>query len=230
MEQVLRTVGALNAAGFSGTRVNVLITPSHLVLFAEVTMYESLIKPHDISAVPPLPSVADATARLKAQDVRKEEKRVLQIAASHTRNQRRSADGDGKRKREEAEADGTDGLIAEPGNTLDTKKVKIEARGDEPSTYNAPELPANQMSKAKDSGKGRWKSVPLGEPRLVVSKPFAEVRGHTSYLTFALLVPQPANAELPDSSNGQAMTSATTEAIEPNSESDLDQVHVGYFS
>jgi tRNA (adenine57-N1/adenine58-N1)-methyltransferase len=159
-------------------------------------MYESLIKPHEVSAIPPLSSVTDAAARLKAQDVRKEEKRIFQIAASRTRNGLKNADSDGKRKRDEVEADDAVGVTEESSENLDAKKIKIEAEEDDESN-----APADQTTKASDSNKGRWKPVPLGEPRLVLSKPFAEVRGHTSYLTFALLVPFSVRTESASSSD-----------------------------
>jgi tRNA (adenine57-N1/adenine58-N1)-methyltransferase len=63
IEQVLRTVNALNEAGF-----------------VEITMYETLQRPHDVSQIPALPSVREAAEKLKQSEQRREEKRLRQIA------------------------------------------------------------------------------------------------------------------------------------------------------
>jgi tRNA (adenine57-N1/adenine58-N1)-methyltransferase catalytic subunit len=167
--------------------------------FPDVTMYESLLRPHDVAAVSPLPSIAEAAARLKAQEVRKEEKRLLQIAASRARNEGKTADSEGKRKRDGGDIDGVNGAEEDAVETLDAKKAKTEPTDVDSAVASGAATPTtvNDAARSSSKGKGRWKPVPSGEPRLVVSKPFAEVRGHTSYLTFAMLVPPPMTTGTP---------------------------------
>jgi hypothetical protein len=168
-------------------------------------MYESLIRPHEVSAVTPLLSVTDAAARLKSQEARREQKRLHQITASRARVQGKSADGDGKRKRDELEAEDAEDGEQESVDMVEAKKPKIEAgvADAQPSGSGIPVRASEQTSTANNKGKGRWKPIPVGEPRFVVSKAFPEVRGHTSYLTFALLVPLPATTRSLDMDSAQ---------------------------
>ncbi|KAH9931641.1 tRNA methyltransferase complex GCD14 subunit [Epithele typhae] len=144
MEQVLRTVSALNDAGFT-----------------EITMYESLLRPHHVDAVPALPHVGAASARLKAAEARREEKRLRQIASARAgadrRAEKRKAGGDG----DEQDDDGADGASA--------------VCRPRPRPYGG--------------GDGGGVEEEEEEPKISVSKTFPEVRGHTSYLTFAVLLP-----------------------------------------
>ncbi|KAK0202069.1 tRNA methyltransferase complex subunit Cpd1 [Desarmillaria ectypa] len=137
MEQVLRTVSALNDAGFT-----------------DITMYETLLRPHDVSQIPALPSIHDAAEKLKRAELRREEKRLKQIAQGQRT----------KRKREDDSAD-PDELEVKRAKTDDVTE-EISVRTDEiPQDLAAPN---NKFS---------------------VSKVMSEVRGHTSYLTFACLLP-----------------------------------------
>ncbi|KAH8806535.1 tRNA methyltransferase complex GCD14 subunit-domain-containing protein [Flagelloscypha sp. PMI_526] len=83
MEQVIRTVNALNEAGFT-----------------DITMYETLSRPMDIQQVPdPLP-LSTLVQRLKSSEKRREDKRQRQIASSRARYEPQK----GKRKREDGSA------------------------------------------------------------------------------------------------------------------------------
>ncbi|KAJ6611381.1 1-methyladenosine methyltransferase catalytic subunit Gcd14 [Mycena sp. CBHHK59/15] len=64
MEQVLRTVSALNDAGFS-----------------DITMYETLLRSHDVNQVPVLQSISEIEEKLKKGEEIREIKRLRQIAA-----------------------------------------------------------------------------------------------------------------------------------------------------
>ncbi|KAI0726316.1 tRNA methyltransferase complex GCD14 subunit [Fomitopsis betulina] len=176
MEQVLRTVTALNDAGFT-----------------DITMYETLLRPHQVDAVPALPSISQVSERLKKSEQKREEKRLRQIAKWR-------AMAAGKRKRPDGVDDG-DGDRAE-GSV--GKRPKTDDEDD--VMHNEEE----QLPRAGDQHPGA--SAPIGSEEVAlpataaempkkttISKTFAEVRGHTSYLTFACLLPASLHAQVPGS-------------------------------
>jgi len=197
--------------------------------FVEITMYETLMRPHEVTQVPLLKSVRQVGEELKDMAVRREERRLRQIASS--------AASRAKRKREEA---GDELDLGEVQEDASLKRVKTgEEDGGENSTTEVgaeirigdddyddgvkanastnlnfatdPEAATNPIeyydrlagervrpnrsvgsadidgpnSIGGDSGSGG---------QLNVSKVFPEVRGHTSYLTFACFVPFPSDA------------------------------------
>ncbi|KAH7885454.1 tRNA methyltransferase complex subunit Cpd1 [Phlebopus sp. FC_14] len=148
MEQVLRTVNALNEAGFT-----------------DITMYETLLRPHEVQQAPsPLP-LSHIVEKLKTMERNREEKRLRQIANS------------GKRKRED------DFNLTEPDKKFRTEEPSARSdKKEPPSQLNTlePEKLAADISSAATS-----------QTKVNLSKASPEVRGHTSYLTFARLVPFP---------------------------------------
>ena len=59
---------------------------------AEITMYETLLRPHDVHQLPPLPTVEEISDKLKKAEVKREEKRLKQVEAS--RRAREAAESD----------------------------------------------------------------------------------------------------------------------------------------
>ncbi|KZV91735.1 tRNA methyltransferase complex GCD14 subunit [Exidia glandulosa HHB12029] len=146
IEQVLRTVTALNDAGFS-----------------DITLYEVLLNPLEVSPVPtPLP-IAHAVARLQAAEGRKEERRQKQIAKA-------------ARDREVKEKDG------------DAVAAGVKRTHDEAGTPDSEEGIAPK--RARSEQESAHASAPeVDQPEVPFMKPQHEVRGHTSYLTFACIRP-----------------------------------------
>lgn len=156
-------------------------------------MYETLLRPHQVDAVPALPSISQVSERLKKSEQKREEKRLRQIAKSR-------AMAAGKRKRPDGVDDG-DGDRAE-GSV--GKRPKTDDEDD--VMHNEEE----QLPRAGDQHPGA--SAPIGSEEVAlpataaempkkttISKTFAEVRGHTSYLTFACLLPASLHAQVPGS-------------------------------
>ncbi|KAK7462462.1 tRNA (adenine-N(1)-)-methyltransferase catalytic subunit trm61 [Stygiomarasmius scandens] len=209
MEQVLRTVTALNDAGFT-----------------DITTYETLLRPYDISSVPSLPTISEARNKLLDIEVRKEEKRVLQVKSGHRGNLGKQGTGKEKgeeteggvgvgekRKREtrdvvneEAVVEGDAEAEAEAGDSNSDvgggKRVKI---GDETvvAASMVEEMEVVEASTSASVSTSRphiFSSTPnipgstdpessqQSEPK-ILSRVMPEVRGHTSYLTFACLLP-----------------------------------------
>jgi tRNA (adenine57-N1/adenine58-N1)-methyltransferase len=140
-------------------------------------MYETLMRPYETHQIPAAKSVRDVGEDLKVVIQKREDKRQRQIASSRFRNQP-------KRKRE--------GSVEELGDE-GSKKIKTdeedEAEADigvalaDPVNFVQPE------NRSSLSPRPTTTSV-HNRGTLNVSNVFPEVRGHTSYLTFACLVPQ----------------------------------------
>ena len=178
MEQVLRTVTALNTAGFT-----------------EITMFETLTRPHDIyqtgSCLSLPTTVGEVGDKLKKAEIRREEKRLKQVAAAKAvwvpKPKDQGEDNDSmqvvkpdaledastglhaKRKRGDDPSKSDDELVG--SSAVDAKRVKTEA-----------EIQAEETQQEQAA-------VDRAKPPMVVSRVLTEVRGHTSYLTFACLVP-----------------------------------------
>ncbi|TFY83197.1 hypothetical protein EWM64_g817 [Hericium alpestre] len=181
MEQVLRTVSALNDAGFT-----------------DITMYETLLRPHEVSQVPaPLP-VGAIAEKLKQSEAKREEKRLRQIENARGRqtdkrkrdDSSRETPGEVEPKRVKVEGEDTADDAVYPGASEDVV-VPVPAEVAAPAI-----LPALQdvqdvsMEPAEVTSQAPSKpTMPAPPATQVVSKILPEVRGHTSYLTFARLPP-----------------------------------------
>lgn len=185
MEQVTRTVTALDAHGFS-----------------DITMYEVLIRPHEIVNPPTLETVSSISARLRTQEIRKEERRRFQMsnARARTKNQ--------KEKEEEGEeemavaGDAAEGVkrssedsVGQEGSRVDVGKKRQRIQGDETSTVQETATTTNPAEQGDKSTEASTKDWTIMEP-FVNLKPVTDVRGHTSYLTFATLYPKSVTDEM----------------------------------
>ncbi|KAJ3509121.1 hypothetical protein NMY22_g16403 [Coprinellus aureogranulatus] len=195
-------------------------------------MYETLLRPHDVSTTTPLPSISTATERLKAAEVKREEKRVRQIMGNREREARERAAAASKAKEgkgeegaekgkegkeqakegKEAKENGENAAMADDAH-LEHKRPRTS----DPSTSSAmdtdplPLVSTSQItlfppSSSSSSSPPPSSSIPIPpsnststanapsasavqQQKISVSKALPEVRGHTSYLTFATLVP-----------------------------------------
>lgn len=131
--------------------------------FADIVTYEVLTRTHEI--VPPqyvpLGTVEDAVKRLKNSERHREERRALQM-----RNAREKAAL--KKLEEEGRLDAT----AADGDKGENRPAKRTKTDNEPFT--------SATAEPLSSGPS---------PPLLLSKPTPEMRGHTSYLTFARMYP-----------------------------------------
>jgi tRNA (adenine57-N1/adenine58-N1)-methyltransferase catalytic subunit len=196
-------------------------------------MYETLMRPHEVSQILPLKPVRQVGEELKDMAVRREERRLRQIASS--------AASKTKRKREET---GEEPNLGEVQEDTSLKRVKTGEEGEDgesPTTKVGGEIRKRgndnvvgvntnesiNFNFATDPGVaihpieysdglagGQTSPNPrrvgfanVSEPTAIdgdagsgshlnVSKIFPEVRGHTSYLTFACLVPFLSDATL----------------------------------
>ncbi|KAF8799358.1 GCD14-domain-containing protein [Phlegmacium glaucopus] len=204
MEQVLRTVNALNEAGFT-----------------EITMFETLVRPIEVFQIPPLQPVSVVSEKLKRSELKREDKRLRQIAANKTT-------ANGKRKRDAIAVDGdevdgggggmnTTELADGASGSVDgnsNKRVKIVSlpmtEDEDDGILKMEELNTNMIGDPSTSVEAAADRSITTNPHVVaempmstvtapppakinISKALPEVRGHTSYLTFACLIPIPQN-------------------------------------
>ncbi|KAN0074607.1 tRNA methyltransferase complex GCD14 subunit domain containing protein [Tylopilus felleus] len=210
MEQFLRTVSALNEAGFT-----------------DITMYETLLRPHEVQQLPPPRPLSQVIDKLKRMERYREEKRQRQIANA------------GKRKRDEVDMvepiatgtgeqqqTGSTALTAAAGSGTEGGAEKRARVGTAQASI-APGLsPAEINDESMREGSKReivmtpalsedavtsavaGPSRVQGPTKQNLSKVSPDVRGHTSYLTFARLVPFP----LPPDPPGQGGDSVPVHA------------------
>ncbi|KAF8587595.1 tRNA methyltransferase complex GCD14 subunit [Ramaria rubella] len=153
IEQVLRTVSALNEHGFT-----------------DIKMYETLLRPHEVAQLPAPAPVSFIRDKLQRAEVGKEQRRLKQIAVSRARR-------------------------AEPGPSSAAGAAEVRSANHDGA------------GKGRDKGKEKGKNTPTHTPTptnththtpthtapltITTTHPIKEVRGHTSYLTFACLLPSP---------------------------------------
>ena len=165
-------------------------------------MYETLLRPHEVTQAPPLPSIDTVAEKIKRLERIREDKRLRQIAASRAHHAE-------KRKREDslARAD-----LADPASGLESKRPKTAATAanggdvDMDVDTNVVEVLENEDGE----GEGLAPTDEVEEEEVVCTPPVGpastpasasvpatqvfsrhskEVRGHTSFLTFACLLP-----------------------------------------
>lgn len=210
-------------------------------------MYETLLRPHQVDAAPALEPIGAVSARLKAAEARREEKRLRQIASARLGSERRSAqkrkadeqeEGAGadagveeKRARTEAGAGEGAGAEAEAEKPSPEEQARDEqealaeiaaypqtqtqAQGQStvaPSRADTPVVPVAALEETQGE-----EEADGAEPRkITLSKAFPEVRGHTSYLTFAVLLPATAvEKAVPEGNAGGAAGQQPSASSEP---------------
>ncbi|GAA94295.1 uncharacterized protein L969DRAFT_613213 [Mixia osmundae IAM 14324] len=181
MEQVTKTVNALNAHGFS-----------------DVMMYETLLQMMEASPAA-APSIDDTITRIKAIEERRSVKREHQIAAAKRKREDRqqsetghAEDGSPSSKRakdghtdspalsdvESALCTTTASTSLPPAPNVGTANAVLKAM---------PQLPPKAFTVARAGSRQKVAQVDL--------KPAPLLRGHTSYLTFATLLPASAEPQ-----------------------------------
>ena len=169
-------------------------------------MYETLLRPHEVTQAPPLPRIDAVSEKLKRLERIREDKRLRQIAASRAHHAE-------KRKREDslARAD-----LADSASGLESKRPKKAAptADDEGGDANMDvdtnvvEDPENEEENRdrdrdgpapSDEAEAEVVRTPAGRASTpapapvpatqIFSRHSKEVRGHTSFLTFACLLP-----------------------------------------
>lgn len=206
IEQVLKTVTALNEHGFT-----------------DVETFESLVRTHEShAAAGPEVSIDEAISRIRVVEKRKEARRLIQIEKARSAKAQTTGKHDGA-------DDGGDTSMTEPVASTSISessslKRKHDAQGEEEdagqndleqatsqeqrTTNTTQDKAANgtyqrgvqegiavTKKKARMMQQQTHQNQPI-QAATVYSRPYYEMRGHTSYLTFATLLPRDMTAGL----------------------------------
>lgn len=157
-----------------------------------------------------LKSVSSITQRLRTHEKRKEERRVIQMrnAREKVRLAKEAAEA------EEAAAAAAEGMEVDAGEAREKRKQpdseeaepeakKARTEGAEVAAEEAPE----------DEAEALYDEPSVAWPSMVLTKPSPEMRGHTSYLTFATFYPASIRAQI--TSQVQDTTALPTRAASP---------------
>jgi len=170
-------------------------------------MYETLLRPMDVSHVPVLQPIGEVSEKLKQAERKREEKRLKQIAAGRQSMSKRKREDDGTPAKDQEELEET----AEE-SAGGSKRIKTD--DEDNASLDAEPQPAMDIDPREEAGAAPAappgpSPSPISPQKISVSKVMSEVRGHTSYLTFASLQPFEPLAETEPS------TAAITPAPEP---------------
>ncbi|WVF67042.1 hypothetical protein IAT40_001785 [Kwoniella sp. CBS 6097] len=172
LEQVLKTVSTLRSEGFF-----------------DIFTQEVLIRTHEL--VPPpnadpshLGTVSSIVDRLQAHEKRKEERRAVQMRTAREKS----------RQAKEGEASMNGELEHGQAGDVGTKRKHDQA---EPSIPDTSETALRSNEDDREAGKAsRWTEPQTQLNNAIITKPSSEMKGHTSYLTFACYYPEPIRASL----------------------------------
>jgi tRNA (adenine57-N1/adenine58-N1)-methyltransferase catalytic subunit len=187
----LRTVAALNEAGFT-----------------EITTHETLMRPIEVSTAAEFPSLDDVTEKLKQAEVKREDKRQKQIQQNREKEARDKA---GKRKLADVEGgEGADDPASRtiPSNDEGVEVKRLKTDGDMQTEFQSAPSTSAFAPLPMSSSAPKVISLPA-EGAGAVSKALPEVRGHTSYLTFACLVPYDYYSTPNDASSADGLDNTT---------------------
>lgn len=150
-------------------------------------MYETLTRTHDpVPLVPALKPISSAIDRIKAVEVKKGRRRDLQILEAkrkrEEKEQRAREEGDAVGELPDPAAGKRRRLSQEQGETdVENAAVVGEAEGEELASASTTRLSTPQA--------GGTLNAPSKADKEYVLKPSPYTKGHTSYLTFAVLLP-----------------------------------------
>jgi len=158
-------------------------------------MYESSIRPHDVYQLPRPITVSEIIARVKVKEASNEERRLRQIQASRQQNRKRKRQGTGEEPDEDEPLSKRRKDDAEEAAEEDTDNLEADCATGSSITPR----PKPQIENA--------------DHKVPMSKPISEVRGHTSYLTFAVLLPLEISIMAPEP--GERTAEITTQPLGP---------------
>ena len=206
IEQVTRTVQALDAHGFtreyslsaSSTRCSESDGDGNLLLI-DIEMFEVLVRPHEVlQPAPTLISIETISNRLKRQEVKREERRQIQIDLARKRNARIKAEQEALEAGMEVDTSGAEGKRVrgeeeegEGGQPGAKRQKRGEASGSAHAIEEEHDAADAAVENADVEEETTGASSTWGIQRTDwVTRVVPEVRGHTSYLTFATMYPR----------------------------------------
>ncbi|SNX82308.1 related to GCD14 - translational repressor of GCN4 [Melanopsichium pennsylvanicum] len=198
IEQVLKTVGALNENGFT-----------------DVETFESLVRTHEShSGAGPEMSIDEAIQRIRVVEKRKETRRLIQIEKARSskldgdKNGAGATEG-GADEKGDVSMTGADASSAAVEDEIGLKRkldqdgqdaIEVQETNDSAEVCKGKDMNGSYQrgvqegiavtkKKARMMQQQTQQSQPI-QSATVFSRPYYEMRGHTSYLTFATLLPR----------------------------------------
>ena len=173
-------------------------------------MYEALIRNYDVQTVE-LPSVAEHQRKLKDVETKKAERRKFQINESKERKAQLEA-----KKAVEGAASTEDSTKRERDEEEPEESAKRQKLDEDEAPNEA--APQTVASGTTNGAQPAARSQPIEPTKVLTSRQLTQIRGHTSFLTFATLVPSDvpqANGQEQPQINGRTLErteSAITQA------------------
>lgn len=150
-------------------------------------MYETLTRTHDpVPVVPALKPISSAIDRIRAVETKKGKRRDMQILEAKRKREEKE-----KRAREEEATSGepgTEGVENVEGGPPSAKKRKTEDETNETGEMEDEEMASASTTRPSTPTMAATTTSGKVEKEYVL-KPSPYTRGHTSYLTFAVLLP-----------------------------------------
>lgn len=165
---MIRTCTALSSLGFSN-----------------VTMYETLSRTIDPTPAGGVRKVEDAVRRIREVEGKKERRREGQIREAKRRREEKRREAEGGAEGEEREGAGEDARAGADGGPDPKRARRTDDTAAAAADSSAPSTPAPAPAPAQEGNR----RVPRSE-REFAMKTGAYARGHTSFLTFAVLLPE----------------------------------------
>lgn len=189
---------------------------------------EVLIRTYDLVAPPPtgshhLHDVTSIADGLKEHEKRREERRVTQMRNAREKSRL-------LKEQEAAKAAAETGELSVAGDALPSgAEVHGEKRKQEDSEETSTKKPRiNEPSKQDERdddhfAPGRHNEPEIAWSSMVLTKPSPEMRGHTSYLTFATFYPASVRAEIAAQDEASRLSTGRGTPIVGSAESQLDE-------
>lgn len=185
----------MGANGFTGELCPNTAVTVRRGLRTDITMYEALVREYDPVPIPTTPlTVQQAIEKLQGVELRKESRRQRQMQRAKEENAARARSATAENAAisigpENSSETKPDGLVSEDAPTA--KRQRLEAEPVPVSTqavesYSASVEDTNALQDTKEIRLSR-RQLQASQPCMTRSLP--QLRGHTSYLTFATLVP-----------------------------------------
>ena len=201
-----------------------------IVLTPDIYTQEVLNRTHELvppppqNVTPPLRDITSIVDKMKSHETIKQERRLMQMKSARERSRKKKEQEDAAQTQIEGEAQPqeagpVDGEEESTGIKRKHDEVSGESTLEEPvaesdpskrprveSDSAAPEQ-ASEDARVQADPQRTWTEPSTKIDQVVITKPSPEMRGHTSYLTFALFYPakvrqQLAEQEIVDSNTG----------------------------
>ncbi|KAJ9105480.1 hypothetical protein QFC21_001851 [Naganishia friedmannii] len=191
--RVTRTVAALDSEGFVAEDHGYhRLTQGKSHANADIQMFEVLAKPIEVTLPQPeFQTVSSISAKLRRQEIRKEQRRRYQVESSKKRKLTDAAiDVDAEPSAKDADQDMEN--VSKRAKTIASDKATETSSAAHDRSMPSEKSELGKMLDEVEDEEEEW----CLDPNTLNFKPVIDVRGHTSYLTFATMYPSAVRQQL----------------------------------